>query len=299
LKNNELLDLFATKFGPEILDVSDSDFKYVQKIDWTLYVNPLQYFTSEREFLIGAILGKLNPELALEFPTMKDIFKIKESGSKLKTKAQKITFIQQCAEQLEKLPYNTTQLQRIKDFLQQKATQYKVPVQSVHASANFVRFTPPLCDCLECQKVANLSVSNSVLHPAEIFLLVEQAIIALHITDISEKIQRFHQVKCSQAKNILASSILDDSIQYCTNATEMQLNNTSLLVFQYNFDNQHVCLQFDSRQVHFILQDKLSLQPGQIKEINLNFVTNLQAVPELASELQECIAVAPDLQFSP
>ena len=170
---------------------------------------------------------------------------------------------------------------------------------SVHASANFVRYTPPICDCSECQEVANLSVSTSVLHPTEIFLLVEQAIKALHITDISEKIQRFHQVKCAQAKNILASSILDDSIHYCTNATEMQLNNTSLLVFQYNFDNQHVSLQFDSRQVHFLLQDKLSLQPGQIKQINLNFVTNLQAVPELASELQECIAVAPDLQFSP
>ena len=76
MKNNELLDLFATKFAP--------DFKYVQKIDWTLYVNPLQYFTSEWEFFIGALLGKLNPELALEFPTMKDIFKIKESGRKLK-----------------------------------------------------------------------------------------------------------------------------------------------------------------------------------------------------------------------
>ena len=33
LKNKELLDLFATSFGPEILDVSDSDFKYVQKIN--------------------------------------------------------------------------------------------------------------------------------------------------------------------------------------------------------------------------------------------------------------------------
>jgi hypothetical protein len=66
LKNDELLNLFATKFGPEIMDVSNSDFRYIQKIDWALYVNPHQYFTSEREFL--------NPELALEFPTLQDIF---------------------------------------------------------------------------------------------------------------------------------------------------------------------------------------------------------------------------------
>ena len=67
LKNNELLDLFSTNFGPEIMDVSNSDFKYIQKIDWSLYTNPHQFFTSKREFFIGAILGKLDPELALEF----------------------------------------------------------------------------------------------------------------------------------------------------------------------------------------------------------------------------------------
>ena len=89
LKNSELLDLFAIKLGPEILDVSDSDFKYIKKIDWSLYTNPHQFFTYEREFLIGATLGKLNPELALQLPTLQDIFKINESGSKLKTKAQK------------------------------------------------------------------------------------------------------------------------------------------------------------------------------------------------------------------
>ena len=204
MKNDELLNLFATKFGPEIMHVSNSDFRYIQKIDWALYVNPHQYFTSEREFLIGAILGKLNPELALEFPTLQDIFRIKESGSKLKTKAQKITFIQQCAEQLEKLPYNSMQLQKIKEFLQQKALQYKIPVESVDARANFVRFTPLICNCSECQQFADLSVSNSIRHPAELFLLVEQAIAALNIAAITEKIQHFHQVKCSQAKNILA-----------------------------------------------------------------------------------------------
>ena len=89
LQNNELLDLFATKFGPEILDVSNSDFRYIQKVDWSLYTNPHQYFTSEREFLIRAILGILDPELAFQFPTLQNTFKIKESGTKFKTKIKK------------------------------------------------------------------------------------------------------------------------------------------------------------------------------------------------------------------
>ena len=71
-----LLDLFATKFGPEILDVSNSACKYIKKVDWSLYTNPHQYFTSEREFLIGAILGKLDLEPAFQFLALQDIFKI-------------------------------------------------------------------------------------------------------------------------------------------------------------------------------------------------------------------------------
>ena len=67
LTNKELLDLFATTYGPEVLDVSDTDYRYVQKIDWAQYTNPAQYFTSEREFLIGGLIGKLNPELSFQF----------------------------------------------------------------------------------------------------------------------------------------------------------------------------------------------------------------------------------------
>ena len=103
LRNNELLDLFATKFGPEVLDLSNSDFRYIQKVDWSLYTNPNQYFTSEREFLIGTILEKLDSELNFQFPTLPDVFRIKESGTKFKTKIKKFAFIQQCAEQLRKM----------------------------------------------------------------------------------------------------------------------------------------------------------------------------------------------------
>ena len=57
LTNAELLKKISTPSGPEILDVSDSDFKYVQRVDWGMYVNPHQYFTSECEFLLGALTG--------------------------------------------------------------------------------------------------------------------------------------------------------------------------------------------------------------------------------------------------
>ena len=78
LSNKDLLDLFAVKYGPELQDSSNSDYRYIQKIDWSLYQNPEQFFTSEPEFLIGSILGKLDPQLSMMLPTLQDIFRIKD-----------------------------------------------------------------------------------------------------------------------------------------------------------------------------------------------------------------------------
>ena len=126
LSNKDLLDLFAVKYGPELQDSSNSDYRYIQKIDWSLYQNPEQFFTSEREFLIGSIMGKLDPQLSMMIPTLQDIFRIKESGTKFKTKLQKLAFIQACGEQLANLPYDSKQLQRIRDFLKTKAKEFKI-----------------------------------------------------------------------------------------------------------------------------------------------------------------------------
>ena len=104
LRNQDLLDLFAQNFGPELFDVSNSDYRYIQKVDWNLYTNPAQFFTSEREFIIGSLLGRLNPELSMILPTIQDIFKIKESGSPFKTKMTKHNFIKICADQMRELP---------------------------------------------------------------------------------------------------------------------------------------------------------------------------------------------------
>ena len=91
-----------------MFDVSNSDYRYIQKVDWSLYSNPAQFFTSEREFIIGSLLGRLNPELSMILPTLQDIFKIKESGSRFKTKLAKHNFIKTCADQLRALPYDST-----------------------------------------------------------------------------------------------------------------------------------------------------------------------------------------------
>ena len=124
LTNDELLKVFQTKLGPELFDVSTSDYEYIQRIDFNLYVNPHQFFTSEREFILGGLLSRLDPEIALQLPTLKDIFKIKESGSRFDTKLKRISFINQISDKLKDLPYDSAHLEKIKDFLKDKMQEY-------------------------------------------------------------------------------------------------------------------------------------------------------------------------------
>ena len=134
------------------------------------------------------------------FPTPQDIFKIKESGTKFKTKIQKLAFIQSCAEQLSNSTYDTKQLRNIKEFFKKKA------------------------------------VNNSIVQPAELFLKAEKFISELKIPELVDHIKTFHQLQCKRAKNLVACYILYCSIKYCTNAAEIQFSNGLLLVLQFSFD---------------------------------------------------------------
>ena len=143
---------------------------------------------------------------------------MKEYGTKFKTKIKKLAFIQSFAQQLKNLPYDTMQLQKIKDFLKKKAQEYKIPldnVVSLDASANYIHHTLPVCNCVECQETLNLMVSNTIVHPTQLFMTLESTISELQVPELVNQIKTFHQMKCKHAKNVVAAYILD----VCPNLT--------------------------------------------------------------------------------
>ena len=92
----------------------------MQHIDWAIYNNTAPYFSSEKEFIIGALLSRQNPDLALELPTLKDVFMLKSEGNHLETRAQKELFLKAIYDQLHNLPYISAQLNTIEDYLSKK-----------------------------------------------------------------------------------------------------------------------------------------------------------------------------------
>ena len=65
-------------------------------------------------------------DTALKLQTLRDIFQNKEKGNHYKTRVQKLLFFQRCHEQLKLLPYNTQELEKIKEFINDHSEDLKI-----------------------------------------------------------------------------------------------------------------------------------------------------------------------------
>ena len=65
INSETLVQLLNSTPQQEFIDVHESSFKYVQKIDFSLYDATHQTFNSETEFILGALLHK-SPETVFE-----------------------------------------------------------------------------------------------------------------------------------------------------------------------------------------------------------------------------------------
>ena len=72
-----------------------------------------------------------------------------------------------------------------------------------------------------------------------------------------------------------------------------------MFVFRYNLGNQSLSIQFDKNQVKIFINEQIHLLPGQILEIPIGFVSDIQALPDISLELPDDIALAPCVQFIP
>ena len=300
LTNDELLKVFQTKVGPELFDVSTSDYEYIQKIDFNLYVNPNQFFTSEREFILGGLLSRLDPELALQLPTLKDIFKIKESGTRFDTKVKRLNFINQISEQLKDLPYDNAHLEEIKDFLREKIQEYGLKPSKVVQAHNVSFKRVNYCACTECQAIVE-QPSNSLVSSTKLLNAVRNSLDLLDNLNIQTELDRFDSATCPYAKNTLASFCLDSILSYITNRNTFQLDERDLLVFNYHFDHQEkLDIRFVESEMEFVLKNDLTMAPAEIVKLPVNFLTDLKVIPDLFEpEIDSSLALAPQVSFTP
>jgi hypothetical protein len=116
------------------------------------------------------------------------------------------------------LPYNSFQLNKIKDFLREKSAEYKVTVPDIKIDANFVRHSPRTCQCKDCHELAPESVSNTIANSYDFVKGLKKAMMSLKIPTLDILFGNLHRIGCPIAKSTLSSIILDKAIQYCTDS---------------------------------------------------------------------------------
>ena len=58
-------------------------------------------------------------------------------------------------------------------------------------------------------------------------------------------------------------------------------------------------LKFCNNQLQFTLRHTIQLQPGEIRRIPLQFISTIQAVPELSTDFHPPVVIKPEISFSP
>ena len=64
-------------------------------------------------------------------------------------------------------------------------------------------------------------------------------------------------------------------------------------------DTTDFLLKFCNNQLQFTLRHAIHLQPGEIRRIPLQFISTIQAVPELSTDFHPPVVIKPEIIFSP
>jgi hypothetical protein len=89
------------------------------------------------------------PETVFKLQTWRDLLKIKDKAGHFKTREKQIQLLTKCKTELENLPYNTAELEKIKTFINHQTEQIKT--KKVATSSNFITVNNQVCSCKECK----------------------------------------------------------------------------------------------------------------------------------------------------
>ena len=149
ISNQALYKILNATPASEFFDVSEKTYTYTQRVNWADYAKPDQLFTSEKEFIIAALLN--HDDSVLKLQTIKDIFSIKSTNQQFKTRAGKLQFLTNIREKLKNLPYNTLELQRITYFLNEQEKNLQAPVRRRTIDTKYAVVKHDFCEnCSDC-----------------------------------------------------------------------------------------------------------------------------------------------------
>ena len=95
---------------------------------------------------------------------------MKQKGNHFKRKLQKIAYLNKCHQALIKLPYNTIELEKIRQHIETQSRDLNKRYSysdSKKINSNFILASSETCPCSECKTVNSPSAQSSILKPVK------------------------------------------------------------------------------------------------------------------------------------
>ena len=240
-----------------------------------MYQNKDQPMTSEREFIIASLLNH-SPDTALKLRTLRNIFHIKGKGGHYKTRAQKLLFLQRCHEQLANLPYDTQELQKIKQFIDEHSENLNMK-KDLPTKVHYLKSAPVKpCACAECSQISHIDISSSLLDPYTLCTQLLPVLKHLENQEFQDKLSLILTFQCSKAKYILSQHLINFSISMCINDKVLHFRDEKTWIFPFYCEESHFYVQIEKNQIDIKSTNLVQFKPHKIKQLYFNSTSSVK-----------------------
>ena len=293
ISNQALYEILNATPASEFFDVSEKNYTYTQRVNWSDYAKPDQLFSSEKEFIIASMIN--HDDSVLKLQTIQDIFSIKSSNAQFKTRAGKLQFLAQIREKLKSLTYNTVELQRITHFLNEQEKAVEAPMKRRTIDTRYAVIQHELCEnCSDCPTLDQPDIKTSIYDPKRFLASIRPMIDIFEDQHFKTIFDCYDNLKCKNAKRLLAAQIIQDVINACTESV-FTFDNEKMFVFSHFFQSEHCDLKIDKEKIVFSTTKPLQLEPAEILQLDFILHTKTTLSPTLTVNEEINILIAPNL----
>ena len=297
ISNQDLYEALNATPAAEYFDISEKNYLYSQRINWADYAKPDQLFSSEKEFIVAALLN--HDETTLKLSTIKDVFAIKSSNSSFKTKAGKLQFLSQIRQKLKDLDYNSVELQRIQYFINQQENALDVPGKRKTIDTKYIVSKLATCqDCPDCTALPQQGIKTSIYDSVKFLDTIKPLVQMFNDVHFNKLFNDFSQLTCKRAKQSHAAYIIQQAIDACVEQT-FSFEDTKLLLFSHHFVSETCSLDVEKDSIVIRMKEDLRLAATDIHHLDFILHTNTAIAPTITVNEEAHLMIAPHLLQDP
>ena len=141
---------------------------------------------------------------------------IKKKAGHFKTKSLQMEFLAKCKKELEKLPYNSQELEKIKDFINKGTEDLKIRKSTADVNFTYIKQKKKDCHCNECKSYDLPPQQSTLKDPISLAKTLVEYLLQLNCVIVRNHARNFQRIKCNQLKFNLANYLIQRALDLTT-----------------------------------------------------------------------------------